>query len=76
MALLNESVAESVHADFDRHYHGYIVKDINSPKYAERLSHAVKTYNLSHVQGDSTSKYIFLIMKHLNVDIHKNYDQC
>ena len=49
MALLNESAAESVHADFDRHYQGYIVKDINSPKYVERLLHAVKTYNSSHI---------------------------
>ena len=49
MALLNESAAESVHADFDRHYQGYKVKDINSPKYRERLLHAVKTYNSSHI---------------------------
>ena len=49
MALLNESAAESVHADFDRHYQGYIVKDITSDTYRERLLHAVKTYNSGHL---------------------------
>ena len=52
-ALLDENAAESVNANFDtislKHYQGYIVKDINLPKFAERLSHAVKTYNSSHV---------------------------
>ena len=49
MALLNESAAESVHADFDRHYQGYIVKDLNNDNYRQRLLHAIKTYNANHV---------------------------
>ena len=49
MALLNESAAESVHADFDKHYQGYKVKDIASPMYRERLLHAVKSYNAHHI---------------------------
>ena len=49
MALLNESAAESVHADFHRHYQGYIVKDLNSEIYQRRLLHAVKTYNANHI---------------------------
>ena len=49
MAALNESAAESVHADFDTHYRGYTVKDINSDNYRERLMHAIKTYNAAHI---------------------------
>ena len=48
-ALLNESAGESLHADFDRHYQGYIVKDVAAPGYQRKLLHAVKTYNASHV---------------------------
>ena len=49
MALLNESAAESVHADFDRHWQGYIVKDQSSEMYQKRLLHSIKTYNANHI---------------------------
>ena len=49
MALLNESAAEAVHADFNKHYTGFKVKDIDSPMYRERLLHAVKSYNSNHI---------------------------
>ena len=48
-ALLNESAGESLHADFDRHYQGYQVKDINATSYQKKLLHAIKTYNASHI---------------------------
>ena len=48
-ALLNESAVESLHADFDGHYQGYQVKDIDAPAYQKKLLHAVKTYNAGHV---------------------------
>ena len=48
-ALLNESAGESLHADFDRHYQGYQVKDINATSYQEKLLHAIKTYNAGHI---------------------------
>ena len=49
MALLNESAAESLHADFDKHYRGYTVKDKASHMYQKKLLHSVKTYNANHV---------------------------
>ena len=48
-ALLNESAGESIHADFDQHYRGYIVKDKESNMYQKRLLHSVKTYNANHI---------------------------
>jgi len=48
-ALLNESAGEALHADFDKHYQGFLVKDINALQYQKKLLHAVKTYNASHV---------------------------
>ena len=49
IALLNESAAESVHADFDQHYRGYIVKDRDSQSYQKKLLHSVKTYHANHI---------------------------
>lgn len=48
-ALLNESAGESVHQDFDSHYSGFIVKDIQSEMYPKRLLKAITTYNANHV---------------------------
>ena len=48
-ALLNESAGESLHADFDKHYQGFKVKDITAPAYQQKLLHAVKVYNAGHV---------------------------
>ena len=45
MSTAYESAGESLHADFDRHYHGYQVKDINATSYQKKLLHAIKTYN-------------------------------
>ena len=49
MATLNESAAEAIHADFDHHYQGFIVKDLDSLTYQKKLLHAVKTYNSGHI---------------------------
>ena len=48
-ALLNESAGEALHADFDRHYQGFIVKDIGSLSYQRKLLQAVQIYNANHV---------------------------
>ena len=48
-ALLNESAGESVHADFDRHYSGFIVKDTNSESYPKKLLRAIQIYNADHI---------------------------
>ena len=48
-ALLNESAGESLHADFDNHYRGYIVKDLNAASYPSKLLQAVKVYNACHI---------------------------
>ena len=48
-ALLNESTGEALHADFNKHYQRFLVKDINALQYQKKLLHAVKTYNASHV---------------------------
>jgi hypothetical protein len=49
LALFNEAAAESIHADFEKHYQGYIVKDVTASAYLPRLLHAVKSYNANHV---------------------------
>ena len=49
LGLFNESAAESIHADFDRFYQRYAVKDINSPSYLKKLQSAITAYNASHV---------------------------
>jgi hypothetical protein len=49
LAVFNESAAESIHADFERHYQGYIVKDVTASSYNARLLKAVKSYNANHV---------------------------
>ena len=56
-ALLNESAGESLHADFDRHYQGYQVKDINATSYQKKLLHAIKTYNAGHIQDSSADQW-------------------
>ena len=48
-ALLNESAGESLHADFDRHYQGYIIKNINTVQYQTKLLKAVTSYNSGHI---------------------------
>ena len=45
----NESAGEAVHADFDKFYQGFIVKDLNSAFYNSKLLKAVKLYNVSHI---------------------------
>ena len=48
-ALWNESAGEAVHADFDKFYRDFIVKDLNSTVYNHKLLKAVKLYNVSHI---------------------------
>ena len=38
-ALLNESAGEGLHTDFDAHYKGYIVKDLNASSYANKAGY-------------------------------------
>ena len=47
LALLNEAVGKSIHADFAKYYQGYI--DVDAPVYQLKLLHAVKVYNANHV---------------------------
>ena len=49
LGLFNESAAESLHADFDRFYQRYAVKDIHSDAYLRKLQMAVSAYNASHM---------------------------
>ena len=62
MALLNESTGKSLHADFDRHYQGYIVKDVAAPGYQRKLLHAVQTYKARRL-----SLTLCYVLKYLNV---------
>ena len=48
-ALLNESAGEAIHADFDKFYRGFIVKDMNALAYSKKLLQAVEIYNSNHV---------------------------
>ena len=48
-ALLNESAGEALHADFDAHYKGYIVRDLNATSYATKLLKSVMVYNARHI---------------------------
>ena len=47
--MTDQSDTPLLHANFDRHYQGYIVKDVAAAGYQRKLLHAVKTYNASHV---------------------------
>ena len=47
--LFNESAGEAIHADFDRFYQRYAVKDVNSEAYLTKLGMAVAAYNASHI---------------------------
>ena len=48
-ALWNESAGEAIHADFDKFFQSYIVKDINSTAYTKKLFHAVKLHNVGYI---------------------------
>ena len=48
LALFNESAAESIHMDFEQHY-GYLVKDVTTSSYHERLLKAVQSYIAIHI---------------------------
>ena len=47
-ALLNESAGEALHVDY-MHHIGFIVKDLISSTYPEKLLPAVYIYNAAHI---------------------------
>ena len=53
-ALLNESAGESLHADFDKHYQGFIVKDVDAMAYQKKLQ-AVDCTTLTMFKNSSSS---------------------
>ena len=54
-ALLNESAGESLHADFDKHYQGFIVKDVDAIAYQKKLLQAVDCTTLTMFKNSSSS---------------------
>ena len=54
-ALLNESAGKSLHADFDKHYQGFIVKDVDAIAYQKKLLQAVDCTTLTMFRNSSSS---------------------
>ena len=54
-ALLNKSASESLHADFDKHYQGFIVKDVDAIAYQKKLLQAVDCTTLTMFENSSLS---------------------
>ena len=48
-AVSNEQAAELVHADFDRNWERYLVKNIIKAQYGPNLLAVVKLYNCQHI---------------------------
>ena len=53
-ALLNKSAGKSLHADFDKHYQGFIVKDVEAIAYQKKLQ-AVDCTTLTMFRNSSLS---------------------
>ena len=53
--LLNESAGKSLHADFDKHYQGFIVKDVDAIAYQKKLLQAVDCTTLTMFRNSSLS---------------------
>ena len=49
LGIFNESTAESIHADFDKHWGSYKVKKISADSYVNNLQSAVVAYNSNHL---------------------------
>ena len=54
-ALLNKSVGESLHADFYKHYQGFIVKNVDAIAYQKKLLQAVDCTTLTMFKNSSSS---------------------
>ena len=54
-ALLSKHAGESLHADFDKHYQGFIVKDVDAIAYQKKLLQAVDCTMLTMFKNSSSS---------------------